>query len=515
MPTKAKERRIVRLALALAALLLACSAFFLIPAHPVKADDPSNDYPSNLASASQDSLVDPWNFYNRECTSFVAWRLNNNNGIPFQNNNYKVAGTHFGSVQDWGAVAKSISITVDTTPATGAVAWWYFSATSGHVAWVTHVNSDGSVVVQDYNWGYPTNPGQFLQHTLTSAPTGYIHFKDLSISGTTATPAPAVDNIVLAVKKLTQSDGTNEVFWAKGTNTFETWWRGNSGPQTSSLVYIPQGDIKAIDAQLIPDGLHLIYTATTNYIWQTAWYPGQQPSTGLLLHSPGNIRVIQKTIGPDGVTHQMYVLTDNGVSEYWWSPTSNGIQGGSLYTLANAVAMYKTLESNGTQALYIADANYAYAVRWGGGLNGIQVNTLANIGNITALSFSQDSDGKHHLYIGSNQGEIWEVSWYTIDSYSYWHMAGGAPVVALQKWESDSTQVLYEATSGGVFEFYWPQTSYTLQSDTIVGGLGNVHAFVRATDPGGIQSVYTATGKNVLETWWIPGGNGPTTGTVA
>jgi surface antigen len=36
-----------------------------------------DDYPANLKSAAQDSLVDPWGFYNRECTSFVAWRLNN------------------------------------------------------------------------------------------------------------------------------------------------------------------------------------------------------------------------------------------------------------------------------------------------------------------------------------------------------------------------------------------------------------------------------------------------------
>ena len=31
-----------------------------------------DDYPSNLKSAAKDALVDPWNFYNRECTSFVA-----------------------------------------------------------------------------------------------------------------------------------------------------------------------------------------------------------------------------------------------------------------------------------------------------------------------------------------------------------------------------------------------------------------------------------------------------------
>jgi hypothetical protein len=178
--------------------------------------------------------------------------------------------------------------------------------------------------------------------------------------------------------------------------------------------------------------------------------------------------------------------------------------------------MYKALEPNGTQVLYIADTNYAYMVRWGGGLNGIQVNTVINVSGITAISFSADSDGKHRLYVGSSSGAIWEASWYTIGSYGYWYVAGGAPVVALQKWESDSTQVLYEATAGGVFEYYWQASSNaSLASDTIVGSLSSVHAFVRTTDPNGVQSVYTATGTNVLETWWVPGGNGPTTGQVA
>jgi len=182
--------------------------------------------------------------------------------------------------------------------------------------------------------------------------------------------------------------------------------------------------------------------------------------------------------------------------------------------LANPVAMYKTLEPDGTQVLFVVDQNYPYMLRWGGGLNGIQQTTFSIFTGITAISFSEDSDGRHRLYIGASSGAVWEASWYTGSAVGYWYMTGGAPVVALQKWEDDSEQVLYEATAGGVFEYYWPTGSNALSGDTIVGSLSSVHAFVRSTDPGGVQSVYTATGTNILESWWIPGGNGVHTGKI-
>jgi hypothetical protein len=183
-------------------------------------------------------------------------------------------------------------------------------------------------------------------------------------------------------------------------------------------------------------------------------------------------------------------------------------------TIANPIDEYKEIEPDGTQALFIADQNYPYEQRWGGSLNGFQQTTFSNIANITSISFSADSDGKHRLYIGSSSGAIWEASWYTGGGIGYWYMTGGGPVVQLQKWSSGSTQVLYEATSGGVFEYSWPITSNTLSGRTIVGSLSSVHAFIRSTDPNNIQSVYTATGTNILESWWPQGSDTITTGTI-
>ena len=68
-----------------------------------------DDYPSRLKSAAQDSLVDPWNFYNRECTSFVAWRLNNDAGVGFHT---YYLGVHWGNASNWRYAANQVGVPV-------------------------------------------------------------------------------------------------------------------------------------------------------------------------------------------------------------------------------------------------------------------------------------------------------------------------------------------------------------------------------------------------------------------
>ena len=146
----------------------------------------TDDYPSNLKTAAQDSVVDPWGFYNRECVSFVAWRLNNDNGMSFSNN---MNGGHFGYAYQWKQNAINLfgASVFSGTPAPGAVAWWGQSSYTpmGHVAYVDSVNSDGSINIEQYN-AYPY-PGAYSTQTLkttdTHFPDGFLHFKDLPGGG--------------------------------------------------------------------------------------------------------------------------------------------------------------------------------------------------------------------------------------------------------------------------------------------------------------------------------------------
>ncbi|TIC83837.1 CHAP domain-containing protein [Nocardioides sp. GY 10113] len=136
-----------------------------------------DDYPAGLrAPVAQDSVVDPWRFYNRECTSWVAWKLNNNNHVQFSNNMTGPNGKsgHFGNAGNWHTNAAAIGYTVNGTPKRGAIAEW-----SGHVAWVLQVNSDGSIVIEEYNYGYT---GLYNKRTVTRSngwPSWFIHIRDL------------------------------------------------------------------------------------------------------------------------------------------------------------------------------------------------------------------------------------------------------------------------------------------------------------------------------------------------
>ena len=128
-----------------------------------------DDYPAYLRDADRDSLIDPWRFYNRECTSFVAWRMNSANHVDFSN---FMDGGHFGNAYNWDDNARALGYVVDSTPARGAIAE---SDSEGHVAWVAAVG-DGTVTVEDYNY---SSPGNYGTRVVPTSRYRYIHIKDL------------------------------------------------------------------------------------------------------------------------------------------------------------------------------------------------------------------------------------------------------------------------------------------------------------------------------------------------
>src|SRR5215210_5461640 len=172
-------RRPVAVVSVMAALVIG-----LVPSAPVEATIGVDDYPSHLKNAAQDSLVDPWNFYNRECTSFVAWRLNHDAGIAFHNW-YK--GHHWGDAAIWKQAALDSGVKVDGTAKVGAVAWWAkgsAGSSSGHVAWVMAVDSS-SITIEEYNY---LHRGAYDRRTIsrTSAywPSSFIHVGSLAMDNT-------------------------------------------------------------------------------------------------------------------------------------------------------------------------------------------------------------------------------------------------------------------------------------------------------------------------------------------
>jgi surface antigen len=93
------------------------------------------------------------NYYYRQCTDFVAWRINRDAGsykAPFKWvwSNMTPTG---GNASQWKYAWEKKGWPVSTTtPAVGDVAWW---GSINHVAYVKQVLDNGFIVIEEYNYG--------------------------------------------------------------------------------------------------------------------------------------------------------------------------------------------------------------------------------------------------------------------------------------------------------------------------------------------------------------------------
>lgn len=109
-------------------------------------------YPTPLCSSAQDSLIDQWGLYNRECVSYVAWK-------EYASGKYVPYG--LGNAGDWPSNVPSSWR--DSSPHAGDAAvrpaipgygFWesgQWVADVGHVMYVEQVNGDGTLAISQYN----------------------------------------------------------------------------------------------------------------------------------------------------------------------------------------------------------------------------------------------------------------------------------------------------------------------------------------------------------------------------
>ena len=128
-----------------------------------------NDYPYPASSCGP---VDKWNYYKCQCTSFVAWRINDRHKIAFTNQ-YK--GCNYGNANEWDECAKQTGVKLNNTPKPGSVAQTNKGGGgAGHVAWVAAVDGD-KVTIEEYNYGTPEGYGT---RTVDKSAFQYIHIED-------------------------------------------------------------------------------------------------------------------------------------------------------------------------------------------------------------------------------------------------------------------------------------------------------------------------------------------------
>lgn len=235
-----------------------------------------DDYPYRIGRQ-----VDPWGYYTRQCTSFVAFRLNKVNG-------FTVAAS-YGNADQWGYRAKQNGYQVDMNPTLGSVAWW----NTMHVAWVSGIYGD-MVEIEEYNINGNTSYNKRL--IPKNSVSGYIHFRDLA-GGTTTSSSNSVPTNQTANNSLPSS----------GTYTFTGQAAIKAEPKQASttLAYYQAGNTVNYDSIVEADGYrwlsYLTFAGNRRYI---PIAPVAKPATQQTPATPST--------KPEGTIHIRNINQSNG-----------------------------------------------------------------------------------------------------------------------------------------------------------------------------------------------------------
>jgi surface antigen len=135
-----------------------------------KGSPDNGGYPDKWANAPQDSMLDSWGMYNRECVSYTAYRVHqdflagkNNRDMPYWGGR--------GNANEWDNDARAAGIPVDSNPTPGSIAISNAGA-FGHAMYVEAVNGD-RIYVQQYNQQLT---GQYSEGWRYTTGLVFIHF---------------------------------------------------------------------------------------------------------------------------------------------------------------------------------------------------------------------------------------------------------------------------------------------------------------------------------------------------
>jgi surface antigen len=127
--------------------------------------DPNHGgYPAAWDNSPQDSLIDSWGMYNRECVSYTAWRV-------YSSGRYMPYWGGVGNASQWPGNARAAGIPVDGSPRVGDVAIAYWGP-YGHAMYVEAVGN-GQVYVSQYNYYID---GRYSEMWVSTAGLQFIHF---------------------------------------------------------------------------------------------------------------------------------------------------------------------------------------------------------------------------------------------------------------------------------------------------------------------------------------------------
>jgi surface antigen len=122
-------------------------------------------YPAKWCNASQDTVIDNWGMYNRECVSYTAFKVwSSGRNMPYWGGR--------GNANQWPSSARADGIPVDGNPHEGDVAI-SLAGPYGHAMYVEAVNGN-TILVSQYNFA---NNGEYSTMSISASGLYFIHFR--------------------------------------------------------------------------------------------------------------------------------------------------------------------------------------------------------------------------------------------------------------------------------------------------------------------------------------------------
>lgn len=353
--------------------------------------------------------ADPWVYYVRNCTSYVAWK------IAQMFNGTSISG--WGDAYQWSSKAPSNEVhsASSYTPVPGDIAQWI---SHDHVAYVDHV-VNGVAYFDEYNSGYPetnTNPPQpqwgLFYNGLTSAnypvgsPDNYIHVGTL--------PGSSV-----AVPVGIDFSGTPNVFTIGGdNNVYQDYWNGSTWVGMASIGTGMSGS----PATIVNGSAVNLFTIGTNGTVYTEYSTGG-PWSGWT--SMNNTQAMKGSpfILKYSTELDLYALGTNGTPyKDTWQPGSGW---GGFTSMTGTLASNLSAIQYGSEmdVFGINSSGTPYKDTWNGsGWGGWTPLTGTLAGNITAVPYS--TFGEYDLYANNATGHIFRDTW-SGSAWSGWQDYGG------------------------------------------------------------------------------------------
>jgi CHAP domain len=443
--------------------------------------------------------ADPWGYNLRNCTSYVAWKINQ----VFHVNN--ISG--WGNASTWNkGFTKPQTYPVYSAsnyrPQEGDIAQWVNAAGGlGHVAYVWHVESNGIADLYDYNEGNYVNGVQVwgvfssintTAKTSEGTPNNYIHIGKIP-----STPSA-----------VSRSGSDMAVFYNDGNSNLVNWsWSANTG-WTKQQWADPGGIIgQPAVVSRTSDTMDVFYTTGQHKLIHKGWWA----NTGWVYFDvllSGDVAGDPTAIARDSGHIQVFYRTLEGeIKSISWVYNSSGgtwnTNPQNLYPSGAATDPYAvTRSSNSMEVFFGNSSGNIVHLGWSSTYGWVTQSWATNspVKN-KPTAIVRNGGGDMSSYYRMNNGNVGEEAWDWQYSWSgqYWT----AQIVGSPSATAGVHNVIddfYRETGGNIVDRYFTGTGwYTTNIVGSGGATSDPFAITRGTTS---QEVFYWNGSKLMDANW-------------